>query len=209
MFSLKKLVCVGVLALGSNAFAQTSMVGQAHDFSNDAWSGGRMCLPCHTPHHGMNDETGSAIGWLWNHELTTATYTLYDSSSQPAQNAFDKQSRLCMSCHDGTVAIDSFGGQVGNSFIGGGELIGTDLRDDHPVGAIATYPEAGNNDFNSAVNHNLGPNGELHLRALDIAGVQTYIVSCTTCHTPHYKGFAKQLRMSNTASAMCLSCHIK
>ncbi len=198
-----------VFGLGGNAAQAQSMVGQAHDFSTQAFSQGEICLPCHTPHNALNDEAGNPIGYLWNHELTTATYTLFDGSTGDSINDFDKLSRLCMSCHDGTVALDSFGGNTGASFIDAEHLIGTDLTDDHPVGSVAVYPEAGDSDFNAATNHKLGPNGELKLRTLDIAGVPTYIVSCMTCHTPHYKGFEDQLRMSNAASALCLSCHIK
>ncbi|MEE8458893.1 MAG: cytochrome c3 family protein [Phycisphaerales bacterium] len=214
---MKALTCIPALAVAMfvamPALGQT-MVGQAHDFSNFGWAEGEICKPCHTPHHAINDETGVAIGWLWNHELTTATYTLYDGSTADAgpddgTAAFDKQSRLCMSCHDGTVAIDSFGGNTGSIFLGGHELIGIDLRDDHPVGITGIYPEQGTADFQAAVNHNLGPNQELKLREMNVGGVNDFVVGCTTCHTPHYKGFDHQLRMTNDSSALCLSCHIK
>lgn len=198
-----------VFGVGGNAALAQSMVGQAHDFSTKAWAQGQICLPCHTPHNAVIDETGNPVGWLWNHELTTASYTLYDGSTGDSINDFDKLSRLCMSCHDGTVALDSFGGNTGASFIGGGKLLGTDLTDDHPIGSVAVYLEAGSSRWNAATNHRLGPNGELKLREMDISGVPTYVVGCMTCHTPHYKGFDKQLRMTNTSSALCLSCHIK
>ena len=65
----------------------------------------------------------------------------------------DSASRLCLSCHDGTVALDSFMGKEGGtagSFIGTGGVAGTemnllsgtnDLANDHPVGYRATYKE--------------------------------------------------------------------
>ena len=196
------------------AFAQT-MVGEAHDFSGAGWADGEICKPCHTPHHAIDDEEGS-VGWLWNHQLTTATYTLYgNAGTAPAgpdngDAAFDSRSRLCMSCHDGTVAIDSFGGQPGSIFITGDERIGTDLSDDHPVGVTALYPEQGDAEFQAANDHKLGPNLEMKLYEMQIsAGNPQYVVGCTTCHTPHYAGFDMQLRMDNSSSLMCLSCHIK
>ena len=193
-------------------FGQT-MVGQAHDFSGTGWADGEICKPCHTPHHALDDEDGP-VGWLWNHALTTATYTMYDGSSADAgpddgDAAFDKLSRLCMGCHDGTVAVDSFGGETGSIFVTGDALVGTDLTNDHPVGFTAIYPEAGNDDFQAATDHTLGPNGELKLREMQIGAALDYVVGCMTCHTPHYKGFDMQLRMTNSSSAMCLSCHIK
>ena len=206
----------GALAafLAVPALGQT-MVGEAHDFSNAGWAEGEICKPCHTPHHAVDDEEGS-VGWLWNHQLTTATYTLYgDAGSALAgpdngEAAFDSRSRLCMSCHDGTVAIDSFGGQPGSIFATGRSRIGTDLSDDHPVGVTAVYPEQGNAGFQAATDHRLGPNLEMSLYEMQISsGNFDFVVGCTTCHTPHYAGFDMQLRMNNASSAMCLSCHIK
>ena len=52
--------------------------GSGHDFSDASWSNGEICLPCHTPH---NSNLDVARAPLWNHELTTATYTLYDGTS--------------------------------------------------------------------------------------------------------------------------------
>src|SRR5690606_27813676 len=71
----------------------------------------------------------------WNHEVTDKTYQLYNS---PTLDATMSQpggaSRLCLSCHDGTVAVDSYGGNPGEMFLGGDLAIGADeLTDDHPV----------------------------------------------------------------------------
>lgn len=217
--TLTILGTIGAVMCAPAALGQ-SMVGQAHDFSGFAWAGNEICKPCHTPHNAIADETGNSVGWLWDHELTTATYNQYDNTSAPAgpddgvtQAAFDKLSRLCMGCHDGTVAVDSFGGASGTVFIGSinPDLdVGIDLSNDHPVGLTAIYPEAGDSKFNAAdANHALGPAGQLKLREMYIGATLDYVVGCMTCHTPHYKGFPKQLRMTNSASAMCLSCHIK
>lgn len=62
-----------------------------------------ICVFCHTPHHSENIPGAP----LWNRKLSGATYTPYISSSldtigvdQP-----DGSSKLCLSCHDGTLAI--------------------------------------------------------------------------------------------------------
>jgi predicted CXXCH cytochrome family protein len=84
--------------------------------------------------------------------MPSSNYTLYGTGSNYV--GLDSASRMCLSCHDGTVAIDSYGsgGSVhtgtiklgaandinGNStagFVVGG---GGDLTHDHPVGL--TYP---------------------------------------------------------------------
>ena len=110
--------------------------GTAHDFSGSSWnSSGKICITCHTPHNADNTVTQSP---LWNHEVTTATFTLYSSSTLDATlGQPDAISKLCLSCHDGTVALDNFGGTTtGTSFVTGNDLIGTDLTDDHPVSFV-------------------------------------------------------------------------
>jgi len=58
----------------------------------------QVCVFCHTPHG-----AGSELP-LWNHQPTAvAAYTLPDNA-MPLWMP-DKGSRLCLSCHDGTVAL--------------------------------------------------------------------------------------------------------
>lgn len=75
-----------------------------------------ICVFCHTPHHG--NESGVAPGW--NRKLSDAWYTTYTSSSLSALDILGRNasgvpttalpqpggsSKLCLSCHDGTLAI--------------------------------------------------------------------------------------------------------
>ena len=67
----------------------------------------QICVFCHTPHG-----TTPGAAPLWNKKLSTATYSVYTSltldseiikgstNDQPAGSA-----KLCLSCHDGTLAI--------------------------------------------------------------------------------------------------------
>lgn len=83
----------------------------------------RICIFCHTPHHAkVKADAGKAPiinAPLWNHELSDVTYTVM-SPYAPAYNGAlnanvpllssppnkpDGASRLCLSCHDGTVSI--------------------------------------------------------------------------------------------------------
>ncbi|MBI5658997.1 MAG: cytochrome c3 family protein, partial [Nitrosomonadales bacterium] len=102
-------------------------------------------------------------------------------------------------------------------------LIGTDLRNDHPVGI--RYPTPGPGvDFNPT---NGGLNNIAYFdgnnnRSLDSSDIRLYNtgqgfeVECASCHDPHgvpsngpgtvnNKSF---MRMSNTGSALCLTCHV-
>lgn len=66
---------------------------------------GEVCVYCHTP-HGANTQIKAPI---WNRTINTGTYTIYDKLrtldrpiGQPGPNSL-----TCLSCHDGTISIDS------------------------------------------------------------------------------------------------------
>ncbi len=199
---------IGSLALaGICGTAQAQITNSAHDFSSYSWSGGEICRPCHTPHFG-----NMAAGRLWNHTLSTATYTLFGGTSGTSAD-FDRESRLCLSCHDGTVALDSFGGMTGTNFIPGGANIGTDLSNDHPIGAEAIYPTTTSTRFNpQTTDHKVTSTwGSLRLKSwTDTAGIEQFVVGCRTCHNVHNSGnYDHMLYFSNASSHLCLTCHIK
>jgi hypothetical protein len=115
----------------------------------------RVCVYCHTPHHATKDDLNVDDYPLWNHELVDkSTYTPY-SWATPANDVLALQivdpligpSRLCMSCHDGAIAIDQHGDSFGNTkgqyhsaLGGGGTTVGlrarltNDLTTTHPIG---------------------------------------------------------------------------
>ena len=60
----------------------------------------RVCIFCHTS-HSSNPKTP-----MWNRRQSGAVYTLYNSSTLDANPGQpDGTSILCLSCHDGTVAM--------------------------------------------------------------------------------------------------------
>lgn len=186
-------------------FSQT-IVGSAHDFSADTWnSSGQICLVCHTPH---NADVSVSNAPLWNHETTTATFTTYSSATMDATTGQpDASSKLCLSCHDGTVAVDNYGDQSGGThFLTGSSDIGTDLNDDHPISitydaALAAAddglhdPTTTNSGLGSTISNDL------------LIGDQ---VQCASCHDVHNgNGLANLLRVTCDASTLCLTCHNK
>ncbi|MCF6229955.1 MAG: hypothetical protein L3J62_04045, partial [Gammaproteobacteria bacterium] len=79
-----------------------------------ATSEAQICVFCHTP-HGADTSTNAP---LWNRSLEggagyTAVYSMYDSSSMEATqlsgvpSAPTSSSKLCLSCHDGVIAVGS------------------------------------------------------------------------------------------------------
>lgn len=199
---------VGTMVLaGLTAVANGQITNSKHDFSSYAWSGYEICKPCHTPHF-----ANTAAGRLWNHELSTANYTMFDGSTGTSAD-LDRESRLCMSCHDGTVALDSFGGTTGVNYIPGWAKTGTDLTDDHPIGKDAIYPTGTSTRFNpqNSSHQVVFTWGTLSLKAwTDSTGTTQYVVGCRTCHNVHNKGnYSHMLNFSNQSSHICLTCHIK
>lgn len=190
-----------------------TIANSAHDFSNKGWSGGEICVACHTPH---NSDTTVAEAPLWNHELTVATFTPYSRSTLDSTvGQPDGTSKLCLSCHDGTVALDSFGGNTGGSTIGGGKNLGTDLTDDHPISmtfdsALAT---ADGSLFDpSTQTATIGTGTQSKTGTLAVVMLSAGKVQCTSCHDVHNTttiSGTKLLKITDAGSALCLACHNK
>ncbi len=204
---MKKLlvICIGLVMAG--AVMAQGITGSAHDFSGDAWnSTGQICITCHTPHNADTTVAGSP---LWNHQVTAATFTLYSSTTLDANDLGqpDGVSKLCLSCHDGTVGLEAFGGvNTVTNPITGTALLGTDLANDHPISftyntALATTdgelydPSTANSGLGGTINADMLYSGKME---------------CSSCHDVHNSpGIAKLLVKSNAASALCLTCHNK
>ena len=220
------VIVVGASALATSAWAAGTVVGSKHDLR--AVGGGtptgtgllEVCVTCHTPHQAT---TASRQDPLWNHQgTTTATFGVYNSATLDATPteiggaAMGSQSvsLLCMSCHDGTVSVLAMYNPPNNQVItvapiagridGSGRIIsnanlGTDLTDDHPVNF--TYDTALANLDGGLVD----PATSNAVSRLLIGGT----VQCASCHTPHDPTFSPFLRVTNVASALCTTCHIK
>jgi predicted CXXCH cytochrome family protein len=174
--------------------AVAQIQGSAHDFSAQGWSGGELCSVCHVPHA---VKTTTSEPPLWNHTMSTTVYRLYSSSTltqTPEQPASMNVSRLCLSCHDGTIALDSFGGSLGQNYIPDHVSLGTDLSDDHPIGV------------RSVLQNGVGGTGMSD-------GVKLFDskVECPSCHDVHNNHVAdkKLLRVSRAGSELCFQCHDK
>ena len=162
-----------------------------------------ICVFCHAPHN------TSPSGQLWNRRVG-ASYTPYTSStlkSIPGQP--NGASLLCLSCHDGTIALGEVRNRASTIGMAGGvttlpagdTLLGTDLSDDHPVSFV----------YDAAL-RNL--RGELADPATLVMPNKVRLdagsrLQCTSCHDPHDDTNAKFLVLANTASALCNTCHVK
>ncbi len=163
----------------------------------------QVCVFCHTPHNALPDAQ------LWNHLPTAvATYTPYSSTtltSVPGQPT--GKSRLCLACHDGTVALGALQNpptgvtnDLASSMLTGRADLTTDLSNDHPISFA--YDAA---LFGAAGAELHDPSG-LAAAGLPLEGDQ---LQCTTCHDPHEKDLAPFLRLTTADGTLCTTCHDK
>lgn len=231
----RSLVVVGGLALllwlvgaMGNAYAQfgSKVADTPHNLRKATKDGmpltdlGEICVYCHTPHN--NNEQVAAP--LWNRSTPAGPYTMYSSPTLDMTIASSPQgvSLACLSCHDNTIALDAvrnvptgFSGassgttintcatqcHVGSNPPDGlnfeGTNIGTDLSNDHPISV--TYDPSKDPNFHAASNGKVGN--------LPLYGAGRDQVECGTCHNPHDETNRPFLRVDNTNSALCLTCH--
>ena len=187
------VIIIICLAFAPKAFsAQGSVKNSPHDLT--ALSKGNVCGFCHTPHGSITKTP------IWNHSLSNTVYKIYQSSSLDAKvNQPTGSSKLCLSCHDGTVALTHTPkGPKGGVYITPGEAnIGTDLSDDHPISFEYS-------DSLSSKDPQIRPPSALP-EQLELD--RSSEIQCTTCHDAHDNTFGHFLVMSNQRSQMCVSCH--
>ena len=163
----------------------------------------QICIFCHAPHSARRD-----VPYIWNRADSTVNYIPYQSSTlYAAVGQPTGASKLCLSCHDGTIALGALVSEYFEVPFAGGirympdspSKLGTDLSDDHPVSFAY--------DSNLAMR-----NGELadplslpHEIKLDDNGE----LQCTACHDPHNNTYGKFLLISNIYSNLCTACHVK
>ncbi len=247
---MKKLrLILGGLAIGaavswlpSNSQAAIGIVGSAHDFyqNTNAWINGttkwltgtrtNVCGECHTIHHAPDPTKGP----LWIHTASSQTYKTYDQAHSDTFDALGltvtlgSSSKACLSCHDGTVAINDQTSLVnGASGVSSQTIVGgtgvflddrvipinnNDLTHMHPIGvsytaAAAAVPTGELKDPSGTFPNTTGsPTINNQLKGL------TKTMECTTCHDIHRtRGNAPNSGIYTIASGqnLCMGCHNK
>jgi len=109
-----------------------------------------ICVFCHTP-HGGSAEAAVANGPLWNRHLnqTPTSYKLYDQvwsrsfEGEVHPGAPTGYSRLCLSCHDGTIALGSVINAPGSGGYSGSPREVLSFKQSDTGQAITFMPEGG------------------------------------------------------------------
>ena len=145
--------------------------------------------------------------------------TSHASKAEELKNQPGGVSILCLSCHDGSVAVNSYGKQPGgqgpgdpdstgaaNVFIEADYKIGEggDLSNHHPIGFNYDVVEGSDNEIQKKSQL---LDGTCTIAALLVNGQ----IECVTCHDVHNtkNPGEKFLWRSDYQSELCLACHLK
>ena len=227
---MKKALGLAVLmlfAVSTAAFGQAAMGGDSHDFSStgpavnpnltESLYDDQICVVCHAPHLDESDAVIVAYEatYLWNRSNSDATtYSMYDSNTiDGTQDAVPAtESKMCLSCHDGSVGLEDFdGNEGGTTVVQDSAKAGTyaagnlDLSREHPISL--TYDEGADT-------------GLIAPATAEGDGINLYTdggvarVECGSCHDPHLQNIDvaaedNLLRIPNAQSALCTACHDK
>jgi predicted CXXCH cytochrome family protein len=202
-----------LLAAGT---VETSILDSKHNLSVSspgsvrAQSEARVCVFCHTPH------SANPQAPLWNRTNPGTTYTMYWSPTMDAYPSAaaaqqpNGTSKLCLSCHDGTIALGStvasgtiqMASGVTTMPTSSPAFIGQDLSGDHPVSFVVTQELI---DTNNA-------KGDVPLKSLDQIRANDVVrldkgdrIQCITCHDPHDD--ANPYFMLKPTAELCIDCH--
>ncbi len=202
MLNIKTVILIVCLPIVANA---QSIVNTKHNLSSSgpgtvkATTETEVCKFCHTPHN------ATASKPLWNRSTPGTSYTLYSSSTLHASvGQPDGTSILCLSCHDGTIALGSIVNPSSTISFGsittmptGKTNLSTNLSDDHPISFVY------NSALAAAAGQLKAPSAIIAPVALDNNGK----MQCTSCHDAHDNTNSKFLVTTNQGSALCFSCH--
>jgi len=200
-------IIIAIIVLIASAGVASAQVATTKHDLRTLTGQDEICVTCHAPHLPAANLTTP----LWNHTESTEAYQVYtsptmDSTAGPATSG-TAVSNLCLSCHDGSVAVGSYyNGPTPvyttgtwnvstTGLITGIANMGTDLRNDHPVDMTYADAETG---------------GGMKAEAAVTVPLYGGTVQCGSCHDPHDNTTAQPfLRIDNTGSALCLDCHVK
>jgi predicted CXXCH cytochrome family protein len=202
-------LCITILLATGTALGQvTGDVIGMHDLgpgSKSPIQGARpdFCAYCHAPHTGLN-------AGLWNQALTTQSYTVYTSDTEKnrsTQPLLGHDSNLCLSCHDGTVAVGAtvaYGQVTTHGSMYSSDVFGSNMQPSHPFSLV--LPMKDNIDLIASL-ASKGKTGD-PTDAVKLIGGN---IECTSCHDPHVQAKDKVslnfLVRDSSKGQMCLACH--
>ncbi|MFL6304511.1 MAG: cytochrome c3 family protein [Candidatus Sulfotelmatobacter sp.] len=211
---MKRWALISLLLMGTLAPAQVVTGGGdvlgVHNLSTSGTGPvkgpSETCLYCHAPHSGV----GTPNAALWSQTLSVQTYAAYSSTTlknAPLQPTLGGSSSLCLSCHDGTVAVGQtqpYGPYTMTGSMNPSDMFGAGLQGSHPFSLKLPMTDAP--DLQPALT-------TTHTTADPTKAVQLINgnVECTSCHSPHVQSIDRMsqnfLVRDSSNGQMCLACH--
>ena len=199
-----KMALLLLILINASLDLMAEIAGSPHDLSKNGWGTTETCKFCHTPHAARPIQDTI----LWNRDISKAVYELYISPSFNGAATIAQPSaasKMCLSCHDGTVALDSYSGNAGSHFMSSTNLVGSNnrLNTDHPISFEYSSTLAAED---RAL---ILPSSQKFVDSAKIIPLYNGKMECSSCHDAHDNTQTKFLRVNNSMSALCLKCHIK
>ena len=167
---------------------------------------GDACLYCHAPHSGV----GTPNSALWSQTLSMQTYAAYSSTTlknAPVQPTLGGSSSLCLSCHDGTVAVGQtqpYGPLTMMGAMNPADKFGSGLQGSHPFSLKLPMVDAPDLQQSLTATHATADS----TKAVQLVNGN---VECTSCHSPHVQAIDQLsqnfLVRDSSNGQMCLACH--
>ncbi len=198
------------------------ITGTPHDFiAHGNGVDKRVCAQCHAPHDAGAQELS------WSPKLVIPAFSLYSAPTAVIQKGDPGvNSRLCLSCHDGTMGILNYSGSRKNYLFAGGKLAGTAFSNrvairDHPIGSgydtdlVRSDASMADPDARQVVLVSTkSPLNQTRTGNLAMMMLAEGRVECTSCHDVHNrytvgatsKGLVK---VGLNGSSLCQVCHEK
>ncbi len=251
VLAISLVLVFGTIAMAGST-PGTGIKGTYHDLSTlgssnamgdslDHTTQNRICVYCHAPHNTFPaDTTLNKYRPLWNHTASlNSTFTMYSNGTDvPGSISHQSQamalltgpatpgsvSMLCLSCHDGSQAPNSYGYSSNTApakssgtaqAIGARAVIGLNgnLSNHHPIGFNYEQAQALDNELRVSTHDISAQTGGAFTPGPGTIADLMWggNVECVSCHDVHNTGNKgpKFTWIDDTQSALCLACHVK
>jgi len=210
-----------LIALGEDVSANQAEVFGVHNLDAEKRSGNEVCAFCHTP----NRNDAATPGWRQGN--MSVTFDTYDTASRTGRiEVREGVSFACLTCHDGTQAMDVAPDLVLTSAASGRMPATPRIDHEHPVGVVyggfrGRLQGYATETLESEIidgrrswwieieptANGIRDKSDIILYGRDVRGEEQPHVECPTCHDPHANANSRFLRAPNDGSAICYACH--
>jgi hypothetical protein len=221
MKKMTMLFALGATVALMPSVSKAELRGSSHDFSSGTngyatyiWSGGggtynNPCQICHIPHKAP--DAGLTHAPLWNHAASqNSSYVTYNQGNSATFNALNLTVQLgssvaCLSCHDGSMAVNqSYGATTPSQ---NGTTVGATAFYVPTFAVETTLATAGNFVKASGAGPYLGYNNLTHMHPIGVSYQDALTADPTLQSLPAPGTVFAQMLKGPKQTVECASCH--